>query len=74
MVSDGVPAVRIDVLLEPDQTPAQLVELTVARGSSPAAAAGPMVVQLRAGRRSIEVPAGFDGAELQRLVAAIESC
>jgi hypothetical protein len=33
-----------------------------------------MVVQLCAGRRSIEVPAGFDGAELQRLVAAIESC
>ena len=58
----------------PRELPAQLVELTVARGSSPAAAAGPMVVQLCAGRRSIEVPAGFDGAELQRLVAAIESC
>ena len=58
----------------PRELPAQLVELTVARGSSPAAATGPMVVQLCAGRRSIEVPAGFDGAELQRLVAAIESC
>ena len=58
----------------PRELPAQLVELTVARGSSPAAAMVPMVVQLCAGRRSIEVPAGFDGAELQRLVAAIESC
>jgi hypothetical protein len=58
----------------PRELPAQLVELTVARGSSPAAPTGPMVVQLCAGRRSIEVPAGFDGAELQRLVAAIESC
>ena len=58
----------------PRELPAQLVELTVARRSSPAAATGPMVVQLCAGRRSIEVPAGFDGAELQRLVAAIESC
>lgn len=58
------------------QLPAKLVEVMVARPSSPshAAASSTMVVRLCAGRRSIDVPAGFDDDELLRLVAALESC
>jgi hypothetical protein len=58
----------------PRELPAKLVELTVTRGASGATAAGAMVVRLCTGRRSIEVPAGFDDAELRRLVATLESC
>ena len=58
----------------PHEVPAQLVELTVARSSTAAGAAAGMVVHLCSGRRSIDVPAGFDDAELRRLVATLESC
>jgi hypothetical protein len=33
-----------------------------------------MVVRVGDGRRSIEVPRGFDGDDLRRLVAVLESC
>lgn len=58
----------------PREVPAQLVELTVTRSPTAAAAAVGMVVRLCSGRRSIDVPAGFDDAELRRLVATLESC
>lgn len=51
---------------------AQLVEVTVARPAP--SAGGRMVVRVCDGRRGIEVPLGFDGDELRRLVAALESC
>jgi hypothetical protein len=58
------------------EIPARLVEVSVTRPASAsfAAAAGAMVVRLCSGRRSIDVPTGFDDAELRRLVTAIESC
>ena len=52
---------------------AKLVEVTVARdveGSSGEA----LVVRVGDGRRSIEVPRGFNGDDLRRLVAVLESC
>jgi len=52
---------------------ARLVEVAVARdveGSSGEA----LVVRIGDGRRSIEVPRGFDGDDLRRLVTALESC
>lgn len=67
---------RLGVPPPPNESPARLVEVTVTRPSSAtfAAATGAMVVRLCSGRRSIDVPAGFDDAELRRLVTAIESC
>jgi hypothetical protein len=58
------------------EVPARLVELTVTRTPSmpDATSASAMVVRLCSGRRSIDVPAGFDDDELRRLVAALESC
>lgn len=53
--------------------PAQLVEVTVARGPS-ASNGGGLVVRVGDGRRSIELPRGFDGDDLRRLVAVLESC
>lgn len=55
-----------------DEGPARLVEVTVAR--SAAVETDDMVVRLCSGRRSIDVPRGFDDTELRRLVAALESC
>ena len=52
---------------------AKLVEVTVAR-STGAEGDGAMVVRVGDGRRSIEVPRGFDGDDLRRLVAVLESC
>lgn len=59
-----------------EELPGRLVELTVTRASAIAGgtSAGTMVVRLCSGRRSIDVPVGFDDDELQRLVAALESC
>lgn len=54
------------------ESPARLVEVTVARPTLPATDG--MVVRLCSGRRSIDVPRDFDDAELRRLVAALESC
>ncbi|MFN9307414.1 MAG: IS66 family insertion sequence element accessory protein TnpA [Planctomycetota bacterium] len=51
---------------------AKLVEVTVARPA--AVSGGGLVVRLSGGRRSIEVPRGFDEDDLRRLVTAIESC
>lgn len=51
----------------------KLVEVTLARPTSAPTTEG-IVVRLCAGRRSIEVPRGFDAADLRRLVAALESC
>jgi hypothetical protein len=51
----------------------KLVEVTVAR-SMGAEGGGGMVVRVGDGRRSIEVPRGFDGDDLRRLVAVLESC
>lgn len=56
---------------EPTPTP-KLIEVAITR-PSPCAGSG-MVVRLGDGRRSIAVPAGFDGDELRRLVSVIESC
>lgn len=52
---------------------AKLVEVTVAR-STGVEGGGAMVVRVADGRRSIEVPRGFDGDELRRLVGVLESC
>lgn len=49
-----------------------LVEVTIdGRGSK--AESDPLVVRLEGGR-CIEIPEGFDGVELQRLVRVLESC
>jgi len=55
-----------------DECPARLVEVTVTRPAD--VATDGMVVRLCSGRRSIDVPRGFDDVELRRLVAALESC
>lgn len=61
------------------RTAAGLVQVRVVaddqpeRPAQPATAAAPLVV--RVGRsRGIEVPAGFDAAELARLIGVLESC
>lgn len=54
-------------------SPANLVEVTLAR-STPSVAEHRLLVRIGDGRRGIEVPRGFDAADLQRLVAALESC
>ena len=55
------------------QDRARLVEVTLAR-PSPASISGGLMVRLSDGRRSIEVPRGFDGDDLRRLVMVLESC
>lgn len=50
----------------------KLVEVALA-GPAPSATDG-MVVRVCQGRRSIEVPDGFHGDDLRRLVAVLESC
>jgi hypothetical protein len=57
---------------DPVSGSAKLVEVTLARPT--AVAAGGLVVRLCAGRRSVEVPRGFDEDDLRRLVTALESC
>jgi hypothetical protein len=52
---------------------ANLVEVTIARPSR-ATGGGCLVVLVNEGRRSIEVPRGFDTDELRRVVTALESC
>lgn len=57
---------------EPMTAPAKLIEVTLAeRETIPDTG---MIVRLGAGRRSIVVPSGFDGDDLRRLVAVLESC
>jgi len=56
---------------EPTPTP-KLIEVAVAQPSLGAGSG--MVVRLDDGRRSIAVPAGFDGDELRRLLSVLESC
>jgi len=58
------------------ELPAKLVELTVTRTPpmADAASAGAMVVRLCTGRRSVDVPVGFDDNALRRLIATLESC
>ncbi len=67
---------RLGAQASSDEAPARLVEVTVTRSPAAITAAQPtaMVVHLCAGRRSIDVPSGFDDTELRRLVTAIESC
>lgn len=50
----------------------RLVEVLV--GESAMAGGAGLVVSVCDGRRSIAVPAGFDGDELRRLVTVLESC
>ena len=57
---------------DPVSGSAKLVEVTLARPA--AVAAGGLVVRLCAGRRSVDVPRGFDEDDLRRLVTALESC
>jgi hypothetical protein len=59
-----------DDVSEADQ--GKLVEVTMARQSR--SSGGSLVVRVNEGRRSIEVPRGFDDDDLRRLVAALESC
>ena len=49
----------------------RLVEVTVAGGVG---TADPLVVRVTDGRRTIEVPRGFDSEDLRRLVTVLESC
>jgi hypothetical protein len=50
----------------------RLVEVTVAPDG--VGAADPLVVRVAGGRRTIEVPRGFDSEDLRRLVTVLESC
>jgi len=67
---------RLGSRSRPAQLPARLVEVTVARPCSESfeATRPTLVVRLCSGRRSIDVPAGFDDDDVRRLVAALESC
>ena len=49
----------------------KLVEVTLAR---PVPVADALVVRVCSGRRSIEVPRGFDDDDLRRLLTVLESC
>ena len=51
--------------------PVSLVEVAVAGTECSGEA---LVVRLSDGRRTIEVPRGFDGDDLRRLIAVLESC
>ncbi len=56
------------------RSPFGLVEVTIEDEQDvPSAGTGQLVVSLGGGRR-IEIPGGFDGAELRRLVRVLESC
>ncbi len=54
-----------------DRGGAKLVEVAVAGAECSGEA---MVVRVSDGRRSIEVPRGFDDDDLRRLIAVLESC
>jgi transposase-like protein len=55
--------------------PAKFVEVTVRPSSaSTHTEPGAMVVRLCSGRRSVDVPIGFDDDELRRLITTLESC
>lgn len=63
---------RLESPTASDAAGAKLVEVTVTRPA--ASGCDGMVVRVCDGRRSIEVPSGFDGDDLRRLVAVLESC
>lgn len=63
---------RLESPTRADRDGAKLVEVTVAR-QAPSGCDG-MVVRVCDGRRSIEVPGGFDCEDLRRLVEVLESC
>lgn len=50
----------------------RLIEVAVSRPTAPATEG--LLVRLGDGRRSVVVPSGFDGDDLRRLVAVLESC
>ncbi len=50
----------------------RLVEVTMT--TWPSAVSGALVLRIGDGRRSIEVPRGFDDDDLRRLIAVLESC
>ena len=52
---------------------ANMVEVTIARPRW-VSSVECMIVRVGDGHRSIEVPRGFDGDDLRRLVTALESC
>jgi transposase-like protein len=54
-----------------DQQPARLVEVALVQKER--SQAGRLRVRLRCGHR-VDVPAGFDDAELRRLIGVLESC
>lgn len=54
-------------------TRTNLVEVTLARPTS-TVTTNSLMVHINDGHRRIEVPRGFDGDDLQRLVALLESC
>jgi hypothetical protein len=55
-----------------DTAGAKLVEVTVTRPA--ASGCDRIVVRVSDGRRSIEVPPGFDSNDLRRVVTVLESC
>jgi len=63
---------RLESQSRGDRGRAKLVEVMVTR--RPPSATDGIVVRVCEGRRSIEVPRGFDGDELRRLVTVLESC
>jgi len=63
---------RLSAAIPNELPPPQLIEVAIARPESSSDSG--LVVRLGDGRRSIAVPAGFDGDELRRLVTALEKC
>ena len=57
-----------------DQDRAKLVEVSLAASKTNSAAEAVVVHVGGGGRRSLEVPRGFDDGELRRLLAVLESC
>jgi Transposase len=56
-----------------DPNRAKLVEVSLAASRTNSVAEA-VVVHVGGGRRSIEVPRGFDDGDLRRLLAVLESC
>lgn len=64
---------RLDPAGEERDAKPRLLEVTTARpATSPSRRI--LLVRVNQGRRSIAVPAGFDDAELRRLIKVLESC
>jgi len=56
-----------------EDRPAKLIEVTVTRPTA-SASDNNMLVRIGDGRRIVVVPRGFDGDDLRRLIAVLESC